>query len=115
MRTAGEGINALVIEDNPGDARLIRELLRDAAFEDTGVKVTVVDRLSTGLDRLATETVDLVLLDLSLPDSSGLATFEAVHSAAPQVPVVVLSGLDDQALAVRAVHRGAQHSRAKGD
>jgi signal transduction histidine kinase len=104
-------VKVLLIEDNPGDARLIREMLRDTG---TSVELTVVERLSSGLERLAEGNVDLVLLDLSLPDSGGLETFEAVHAAAPLAPVVVLSGLDDEATAVRAVQQGAQDYLVKG-
>ena len=107
-------IHALLIEDNPGDARLILEMLREAGAGPASVALSRADRLAGGLERLANRDVDLVLLDLSLPDSSGLETFEAVHSAAPDVPVVVLSGLDDEALALRAVHDGAQDYLVKG-
>ena len=107
-------IRALLIEDNPGDARLIRETLRDAATGGAPVDLSTADRLSGGLERFAEGNVDLVLLDLSLPDSSGLETFEVVHSAAPFTPVVVLSGLDDEAVAVRAVQQGAQDYLVKG-
>src|ERR671933_197158 len=92
-------IRALLVEDNPGDARLIREMLREAG---------------AGLEQLASSGADVMLLDLSLPDSGGFATFEAAHGAAPDVPIVVLSGLDDEALAVRAVQEGAQDSLVKG-
>jgi signal transduction histidine kinase len=109
-----ETIHALLIEDNPGDARLIREMLRDARAQNASIELSVADRLSVGLERLATETTDLVLLDLSLPDSSGLQTFESVHSAAPLTPVVVLSGLDDEDVAVHAVQQGAQDYLVKG-
>lgn len=114
MNAAGETIHALLIEDNPGDARLIREMLRDTGSQGASVDVSVTDRLATGLERLGDEKVDLVLLDLSLPDSTGLDTFEAIHAAAPGVPIVVLSGLDDEAVAIRAVHRGAQDYLVKG-
>jgi phosphoserine phosphatase RsbU/P len=107
-------IHALLIEDNPGDARLIREMLRDSASAAAPVELSVADRLASGVERLEGGQVDLVLLDLSLPDSTGLETFERIHTAAPGVPVVVLSGLDDEAMAVRAVHQGAQDYLVKG-
>jgi signal transduction histidine kinase len=110
----GVFIRALLIEDNPGDARLIRELLRESAAGRSLVHLECVDRLSAGLQRLAVGDLDLVLLDLTLPDSSGLATFEALHSATPSVPVVVISGLNDEGVAVRAVHEGAQDYLVKG-
>ena len=114
MTPPHESIRALLIEDNPGDARLIRELLRDVEAGPAHVELLHADRLSTGVDRLSDGDVELVLLDLSLPDSAGLATFESVHAAAPDVPIVVVSGLDDQAVAVRAVHEGAQDYLVKG-
>jgi signal transduction histidine kinase len=107
-------IRALLIEDNPGDARLIREMLRDAGGAARAIDVSVADRLSSGLEHLREHGADLVLLDLSLPDSSGLETFDALHGAAPTTPVVVLSGLADESVAVTAVHRGAQDYLVKG-
>jgi signal transduction histidine kinase len=107
-------IRALLIEDNPGDARLIREMLRDAGGDANAIDVNVADRLSSGVQRLLEHGADLVLLDLSLPDSTGLATFDALHAAAPSTPVVVLSGLADESVAVTAVHHGAQDYLVKG-
>jgi signal transduction histidine kinase len=108
-------IRALLIEDNPGDARLIREMLRDSASVGAAVTLTHVDRLSTGVERLHDDAVtNVVLLDLSLPDSTGYDTFKTVRTAAPGVAIVVLSGLDDQDLAVRAVQEGAQDYLVKG-
>ena len=105
-------IRILLVEDNPGDARLIREMLaevRGVAFD-----VQRGDRLSTSLERLAEGGIDLVLLDLSLPDSQGLDTFARVYAQAPDVPIVLLTGLDDADLAVRAVREGAQDYLVKG-
>jgi signal transduction histidine kinase len=109
-------IRALLIEDNPGDARLIREMLRESASGGAlRVDLTHVDRLSAGLEKLHDEAVtNVVLLDLSLPDSTGFDTFRSVRTAAPGVAIVVLSGLDDQDLAVRAVQEGAQDYLVKG-
>src|SRR5579859_2252750 len=95
-------VRALLIEDNPGDARLIREMLREAHAGQAIVELRYADRLGAGLNYLSTGSVDVVLLDLSLPDSHGMDTFASVHTAAPSVPIVVLSGLDDEDLAVRA-------------
>jgi signal transduction histidine kinase len=107
-------IRALLIEDNPGDARLIREMLRDAVSGHADVDLLYADRLAGGLEQLSGEGADVVLLDLSLPDSHGLETFAVLHAAAPSVPTVVLSGLDDQDVAVRAVQEGAQDYLVKG-
>jgi signal transduction histidine kinase len=103
----------LLIEDNPGDARLIREMLVEAGAR-TDVELAQADRLLAGLAVLGQREFDVMLLDLSLPDSSGLTTFESAHAAAPGVPIVVLSGLDDEEVAVRAVHEGAQDYLVKG-
>jgi signal transduction histidine kinase len=103
-------IRVLLIEDNRGDARLIHEMLRD-----TPLLITDADRLTSGLDHLRSTGADVVLLDLSLPDSTGLETFEALHGAAPSSPIVVLSGLADQDVALRAMQEGAQDYLVKGE
>jgi sigma-B regulation protein RsbU (phosphoserine phosphatase) len=113
IRAAGP-IRALLIEDNPGDARLIREMLRDAAGGQSSVELTHVDRLTPGLAQLTAQVTDVVLLDLTLPDSQGFETFTTVRTQAPDVAIVVLSGLDDETLAIRAVHEGAQDYLVKG-
>lgn len=87
-------------------------MLKEEGFQVGGVEP--VDRLSKGLSRLEQGCVDLVLLDLGLPDSQGLDTFEKIHSAALQVPIVILTGLKDDALGVEAVRRGAQDYFSKG-
>ena len=107
-----EGIRVLLVEDNPGDARLLVELVRDT--DASRLRLEHVDRLDTALDRLSSEPFDLVLLDLSLPDEQGLTTMVRAHACAPKVPIVVLTGLDDEALAVKAVRAGAQDYLVKG-
>jgi signal transduction histidine kinase len=107
-------IRALLVEDNPGDARLIREMLREAGAGHASVDIAHADRLASGLEHLASMGADVILLDLSLPDSSGFDTFSVLHTAAPGVPIVVLSGLDDESLAIRAVQEGAQDYLVKG-
>jgi DNA-binding response OmpR family regulator len=99
-------INVLFIEDNPGDARLIGEMLAEANWDR--VKLECADRLSAGLERLAEGGLDCVLLDLTLPDSTGLDTFERVHAHTPELPIVIISELGDEALAIKAVKAGAQ-------
>ncbi len=108
----GPKINILLIEDNPGDARLIREMLgevRGASFA-----MEVASELPTGLQRLSAGGADVVLLDLSMPGSGGLDTFTKAHAQAGHVPIIVLTGLDDEAVAVRAVREGAQDYLIKG-
>src|SRR5438132_7583536 len=99
-------IHLLLIEDSPDDALLIREFLADA--RQAKFEVEHADRLSAGLARLAAGEFDAVLLDLALPDSHGLDTFRTVQKAAPAVPVVVLSGFEDDAASLTAVQEGAQ-------
>ena len=102
----------LLIEDNPGDIKLIAEFLKDVnnfPFELHSEK-----RLSAGLDYLAKGTTDVVLLDLSLPDSQGYDTFAKTIACAPQTPIVMLTVLADDALAIKAVQAGAQDYLNKG-
>src|SRR5579884_2077769 len=101
-----EGINVLLIEDNPGDARLLLEALRDAgAF---GIRVDTVTTLADGLRSLSEKEFEIVLLDLSLPDAEGLESVVRLHGAHPKPAIIVLTGLDDEFLAGRAVREGAQ-------
>ena len=101
-----EPLQLLVIEDSPAYATFVEQMVRDAL----GVAVEVVhrDAVSGARAALAEHEIDCVLLDLSLPDARGLEALDVVQSAAPDVPVVVLTGSEDLALAVRAVHEGAQ-------
>lgn len=105
-------LTILLIEDNPGDVRLIREMLAEARH--VRFEVTGVDYLSEGLKQLKESAIDGVLLDLSLPDSQGLDTLTRVHAEAPDIPIIVLTGLDDEILGVEAVHQGAQDYLVKG-
>ena len=102
----------LLIEDNDGDARLIREMLQDAP--GAHFHLEWADRLTTGLERLSRGGVDVVLLDLSLPESQGLDSFLRVHAQAPRIPVVVLTGSKDEELGNKAVQSGAQDYLIKG-
>jgi len=105
MAESSPALRVLMIEDDPADARLIALLL---ARGEPDCRAERCDRLSLGLERLAAGGVDVVLLDFSLPDASGLDAFRALHAAHPEVAVVVLTSLDDDALAVQAVAEGAQ-------
>jgi sigma-B regulation protein RsbU (phosphoserine phosphatase) len=108
----GDRIDVLLVEDNPGDARLIQEMLAEARGRHFAL--AAADRLEAGLRLLAGGRFDVALLDLSLPDSQGLATFRVFRAGAPGVPVVVLTGLDDETVAARAVEEGAQDYLVKG-
>ncbi len=111
-------VRVLLVEDNPADVDLIQEALDDAALdpvlESPALRLEQVDRLASALERLRDGDVDVVLLDLSLPDSQGFDTFVRLERAAPGTPIVVLSGLDDEAMANRAVREGAQDYLVKG-
>jgi DNA-binding response OmpR family regulator len=109
-----EVVEVLMIEDDEEDALLLQETLSEAGAR--GFEVAHVDRLSTGLEMLAAEAVDVdvVLLDLNLPDGQGLDTLMRAHGQAPNVPIIVLTGTDDKVLAVRAVQAGAQDYLVKG-
>jgi len=101
----------LMLEDNPDDVTLIREQLSESGdfFE-----IISFDHLSEGLEYLATNNVDIVFLDLGLPDSQGLNTIEMVMAKNSSVPIIILAGLDDEKIAMEAVRRGAQDYLIKG-
>lgn len=102
----------LLVEDSPGDARLLRELLREApSFRH---QLTHVERLVDAQTAVALEQVDVVLLDLSLPDAVGMRTITAMLESAPDIPIIVLTGLDDETTALAAVQAGAQDYLVKG-
>ena len=104
-------ISVLLVEDNPIHARLLQELLSDRS--DPAFDVEAVDHLAAGIQRLSTGSFDAVLLDLVLPDSQEMATFERVKEAVPDMPVLVLTGLDDEGLAEEAVAAGAREYLVK--
>jgi signal transduction histidine kinase len=106
-------IKVLLVEDNPGDARLAQEVLADAG--SGRFEVVHAARLSDALELLADPGIHVVLLDLSLPDASGMETVDLIQAGHPYMPIVVLSGLDDDVVALEAVQRGAQDYLAKGE
>ena len=95
-------ISVLLFEDNPIHARLLQNLLKPE------FAVEAVDNVAAGLARLEAGGIDAILLDLVLPDSQELATFERVKATVPNIPVLVLTGLDDEVLAEEAVAAGAR-------
>ncbi|HLM44572.1 MAG TPA: ATP-binding protein [Myxococcaceae bacterium] len=108
----GRPLRLLLVEDNPGDARLLQEELREV----TSVRFEVrhVTRLAEAVAVVGEPGLDVVLLDLSLPDDHGLSNIERMVQAAPMLPLVVLTGTDDEQLAMKAVHAGAQDYLVKG-
>jgi CheY-like chemotaxis protein len=112
INMAGQQIRILLVEDNPGDARLVREAVREAG--NVLYQLSNVDRLEEALSRLRTERFDVVLLDLGLPDSQGLDTLLRARKEQPGVTIVVLTGLDDETIAIQALRSGAQDYLVKG-
>jgi two-component system, cell cycle response regulator len=102
----------LLVEDNPGDADLLAELLGES--EDVVFDLACVPRLGDALNTLRREQFDAVLVDLSLPDSSGLETFFGLRAADAEVPILILTGRDDIGLSREAVRHGAQDFLVKG-
>jgi diguanylate cyclase (GGDEF)-like protein/PAS domain S-box-containing protein len=102
----------LLVEDNPGDARLLREMFNEQGSPNT--ELTHVECMSEAEKHLAEHAVDIILLDLGLPDAQGLGAVRRAHAAAPRVPLVVLTGLDDESLAAQALQEGAQDHLIKG-
>lgn len=104
-------LRVLVIEDDSDDRLILRESL---AEEGGRYAITEAPTLDAGVEKLAAGEFDVVLLDLSLPDSHGLDTFVRVHAQSPAVPVIILTGLNDESLALEAVSQGAQDYLVKG-
>lgn len=113
----GDALRVLLIEDNPGDARLFEEMLRETAElprrTDAGGSSASLDihheqRLSDGLNVLRDVGADVVLLDLNLPDSTGLETLASVVDETEMLPIIVLTGLDDRDIGIQAIEQGAQ-------
>ncbi len=105
-------IKVLLVEDNPVDVQLTQDILAEWHIDQ--FDVTPATTLAEGLAQLSHQHFDIVLLDLSLPDAHGLSTMTQVQTANPGTPIVVLSGYDDQALALQAVQQGAQDYLVKG-
>ncbi|MEE8382568.1 MAG: ATP-binding protein, partial [Thermodesulfobacteriota bacterium] len=107
-------IRVLLIEDSVFATQYTKKMLVEAKSPQFSVELSCVDRVSLGLEHLTENGTDIVLLDLTLVDSDGLETFTRVHDHAPQVPIVVMSGLEDERLALDAVQQGAQDYLVKG-
>ena len=109
---ASDATFLLVVEDSEGDARLLREMFKENAAN--AIVMSHVGSMKEAERHLAEYEVDIVLLDLGLPDSQGLEAVRRAHAAAPDVPLVILSGLDDERMAVEALQQGAQDYLIKG-
>lgn len=106
-----DSLRILLVEDNPVDAELLQD---DLVQGNSVLKIHHVEKLDQAIKALMEQTFDVMLLDLALPDSGGIDTFKKVHNAVPNLPIVVLSGLDDESLGVEAVRLGAQDYLVKG-
>ena len=107
-----EKITILIIEDNPGDVRLIKEALAETNGQYSDLKYA--DRLSESLKKISENTIDIVLLDLSLPDSAGLETITGINEKNKDIPLIILTGTADLDVANRALGIGAQDYLVKG-
>lgn len=105
-------VSALLVEDNPGDAVLLRSLIPGA--ESPAVTLEHVTRLQEAVERVGEADFDVILLDLSLPDSTGVDTIIQMREAAKGTPIIVLTGLDDEQTAMIALQQGAQDYLIKG-
>jgi DNA-binding NtrC family response regulator len=105
-------IHVLLIEDNISDAKFLKDSL--LGIVSPIFTFSHVERLNLGLQHLAWEQFDVVLLDLTLPDAQGLDTFIQVNAVAPDTPILIMTSIDDEALAVKAMQSGAQDYLIKG-
>lgn len=105
-------IKVLLVEDNPVDAQMARDFLEDSSPNQ--FSIVHVDSLAEALKNLSRDRYDAVLLDLSLPDTKGLETVTHVLATSPGVPIVILSGYDDESVGLQAVQKGAQDFQVKG-
>ena len=112
MNMDSQQIRILLVEDDPDDVWVMRNLLADRW--DGPIELVHVEMLSSGLERCGQGGIDVILLDLSLPDSQGLETFLLMHARAGEIPIVVLTGYNDAKTAVKAVQAGAQDYLVKG-
>jgi diguanylate cyclase (GGDEF)-like protein/PAS domain S-box-containing protein len=101
----------LLVEDNSGDARLLREMFNEGPYH---TELTHVECMREAEEHLSGRVFDVILLDLGLPDAQGLVAVRRAHAAAPRIPLVVLTGLDDESLAVQALQEGAEDYLVKG-
>ncbi len=106
---------ALIIEDSDEHALLLEKYLSHLGDDQPPFLVAKTDTLGKGLDTLSITRFDLILLDLTLPDSDGLDTFKRVYAVAPRVPIIICSGLDDETLALQSIAQGAQDYLIKGE
>ena len=105
-------IKILLFEDNPGDAGLIEEMVNDST--NYSYELVIVETMADGIDLLKLGSYDIILLDLGLPDSDGINTFLNVQKVSFETPIIILTGLNVEDIAVKAVKMGAQDYLTKG-
>lgn len=105
-------IKILLFEDNIGDADLIEDMINE--FSDFSYEILIVETLEDGLDLLKKQAFDVILLDLGLPDSDGIDTFLDVQEERPEIPIIILTGLNHGKIGINAVKKGAQDYLIKG-
>jgi len=108
-----KSIKIVLVEDNPGDVKSIKEMLNE--LDDTKYDIYHTTRLDNGLKILVKDDFDLILLDLCLPDSEGMDTFNIIKYNADDIPIIILTGLNEDIFAVSAVGRDAQDYLVKGE
>lgn len=105
-------ITVLLLEDNKGDILLLKEMLSESRQQN--FKVVCAERLNVGIKLLDKESIDVILLDLGLPDSEGIKTFNRISRVATDIAIIVMTGLNDEAMAMDALRKGAQDYLVKG-
>jgi diguanylate cyclase (GGDEF)-like protein len=101
-------VRVLLVEDNPGDVRLIKEMLASPAYFGVTYQLSQVEVLSVAVQPCSINPIDVILLDLNLPDSTGMETLQSLNGMFPQIPIIVLTGLNDAELTMQSVQYGAQ-------
>ncbi|OGS07877.1 MAG: hypothetical protein A2270_02375 [Elusimicrobia bacterium RIFOXYA12_FULL_51_18] len=108
----GKTITALILEDNANDMLILEKLIKSLKHKD--IRFMAAATLTEAIDILKKENFDLIISDLTLPDSRGLETFRSLQSTSPKIPVILLTGVDDESIATQAVREGAQDYLIKG-
>lgn len=107
-------LDILLIEDNPGDAYLIQEYLSESRIDGAFYNLKIASSLGEGLSHLSQDSIDVILMDLNLPDSSGADTFHSIYKQSEDIPIIILSGVNDEKLAAEIMGKGAQDYLFKG-
>ena len=108
-----DSMNVLYVEDNPLDVRIIREMLANAG--SSRFILTRCESIDKSLKEIKKKIFDVILLDLNLPDSQGYDTFQKIYDKVPNIPIVVLTGINDNSMGEKAVKNGAQDFLVKGE